>query len=265
MGRGAEGTPNYMHAKASRTTLQEILGLRDAYVAEANCQLISYSALPRGIADPYVLLLDDEVAGYAGIWNRYSPGHVSEFFVTLGLRRWCPELFRAFVEDGGATHVELQTNTLMGRVIAAMACRSLRAEKIVFQDGGAIALTAPMPGVTFSEAPDPSPNHPDSRQYRLLVGSQAVVSGGYLCHYNPPYADVYMEVEESMRRKGLGRYFVNAVMEAARSNGKIPAARCNIDNLASRATLLGAGFREVGHIVTGRIRPEFRRAEAVPR
>jgi RimJ/RimL family protein N-acetyltransferase len=36
---------------------------------------------------------------------------------------------------------------------------------------------------------------------------------------------------------------------------RVPAARCNVKNLASRATLLKAGFRLCGYLLEGRIKP----------
>ena len=40
-----------------------------------------------------------------------------------------------------------------------------------------------------------------------LIGT-AVATGGFLCHYNPPYGDIFMNVFEPYRRQGFGSYMV---------------------------------------------------------
>jgi GNAT superfamily N-acetyltransferase len=75
-----------------------------------------------------------------------------------------------------------------------------------------------------------------------------------MLHYNKPFADVYMEVQQDWRQRGLGSYFVQEVKKACYLAGRIPAARCGIANLASRNTLLKAGMAIAGHMITGTIK-----------
>jgi len=76
-------------------------------------------------------------------------------------------------------------------------------------------------------------------------------AGGALYHYNRPYGDIYMKIAEPFRGRGLGVYLVQALKAACRSRGSVPAARCNVTNLASRRTLQKAGFVPCGNLVTG--------------
>ena len=76
-----------------------------------------------------------------------------------------------------------------------------------------------------------------------------------LWHYNPPYGDIYMEVAEPFRRRGLGSYLVQEIKRACRERGGIPGARCNVNNAASRKTLQKAGFVPCGNILTGILDP----------
>lgn len=85
-----------------------------------------------------------------------------------------------------------------------------------------------------------------------------MVRGGYLCHYNPPYADVHMEVEEAWRQRGIGAWFVQEVRRAALAAGKVPAARCDVTNLLSRRTLERGGLVCCGEIVEGSLRLDLR-------
>ena len=79
--------------------------------------------------------------------------------------------------------------------------------------------------------------------------------GGVLFHYNRPYGDVYMNVLEPFRRRGLGAFLVQELKRACYEGGSLPGARCNTTNLASRKTLQKAGFVPCGHILVGRLAP----------
>ncbi len=88
----------------------------------------------------------------------------------------------------------------------------------------------------------------------LDVGGEVVATGGFMLHYNPPVADLYMEVRPDRRRCGYGAFLVQEVKKACYLAGRVPAARCSLRNSASRATLLSAGFRVSGFLLTGAIR-----------
>ena len=78
-----------------------------------------------------------------------------------------------------------------------------------------------------------------------------VGNGGILFHYNFPYGDIYMEVGEPFRRRGLGSYLVQELKRACYELGAIPGARCDPTNAASRRTLQRAGFAPFAHILIG--------------
>ncbi len=63
-----------------------------------------------------------------------------------------------------------------------------------------------------------------------------------MLHYNPPFADLYMEVREDCRRRGIGSFLIQEVKRECYLAGRVPAARTSIRNLASRACLSRAGF-----------------------
>ena len=82
----------------------------------------------------------------------------------------------------------------------------------------------------------------------IEVAGEAVATGGALHHYNPPYADLFMEVSEAHRRHGHGSYLVQELKRICYESGNKPAARCDASNLASRATLQKAGFLPCGRL-----------------
>jgi GNAT superfamily N-acetyltransferase len=79
-------------------------------------------------------------------------------------------------------------------------------------------------------------------------------AGGVLYHYNRPYGDVYMKIAEAFRRLGLGAYLVQELKAVCRKGCSVPAARCNVDNVPSRRTLLRAGFVPCGALIVGDLR-----------
>ena len=88
-------------------------------------------------------------------------------------------------------------------------------------------------------------------EWMLEVDGNAAGQGGILFHYNRPYGDLYMEVAEPFRRRGLGAWLVQELKRMAYELGAIPGARCNPANIASRQTLQKAGFTPFAHMLTG--------------
>ena len=74
-----------------------------------------------------------------------------------------------------------------------------------------------------------------------------------MLNYNMPYADIYMEVKEHARRKGYGSLMVQELKKEIYLRRRVPAARCNIRNQASKATLLKAGFSICGTWLKGNV------------
>ncbi|MEL7123389.1 MAG: GNAT family N-acetyltransferase [Bacteroidota bacterium] len=87
-----------------------------------------------------------------------------------------------------------------------------------------------------------------------LKEGQVVADGGYLTHYNPPFVDLFMEVQENHRLKGIGSFLLQEIKKECYRLGKIPAARCSINNEASKATLLKAGFSIAGFVIQGKLK-----------
>lgn len=87
----------------------------------------------------------------------------------------------------------------------------------------------------------------------LEVSGEVAATGGILYHYNPPYGDIWMEVAEAFRGRGFGTYLVQELKRICREGGKVPCARCNTDNVASRKTFQKAGFVPCAHILCGKM------------
>ena len=78
---------------------------------------------------------------------------------------------------------------------------------------------------TASEAPE-VPAEDLKWRGVIEVDGQVAATGGILFHYNRPYGDIYMDVAEPFRRRGLGSFLVQELKRVCYENGHLPAARC---------------------------------------
>ena len=240
-----------MDADARPAQLAEIAAMRELYRREMDCQVIHDSLhVRKGWTRTWLLTLGGATAGYgsvalAGPWTDKPTAF--EFFVLPDHRSHVFDLFGALLRRDGAGHVETQSNDPLLTVMLHTFCRDIAAESILFHDR--LATSLPSNGAAFRRVA------PDKTEWVLELDAQTAATGGLLWHYNPPYGDIYMEVAEPFRRRGLGSYLVQEIKRACRERGGIPAARCNVDNLASRKTLQKAGFVPCGNILTGTLNP----------
>ena len=159
-------------------------------------------------------------------------------------------MFRVLLDASGATELEAQTNMpLMLTMLEAFATE-VRDEKLLFADGPATELS--IPGAVFrGRKPD---DEGPGGEWVVVVDGTVVGGGGILKHYNPPYGDLYMEVLESARRRGVGSFLIQEMRRACREAGRVPAARCDTTNEPSRRTLERGGMVPCGRLVAGRVR-----------
>lgn len=246
-----------MEIQVRQAAYQEIEALRELYRQEANCQIIHDSILRRGMADPYLILAEGRIAGYGGIWNKHCPGRVMEFYTLPRFRSEALPMFRELLAVSQATHIEAQTNMPLMLTMLLDCAAGIAAESILFEDACVTHLTCPE-GVFRRAASEDTGTifdhkHEPVGDWVVEANGAIVATGGFLCHYNPPYGDIYMEVAETARMRGYGSYLVQEVKRACYEAGKKPAARCHRDNVASRRTLQKAGMLPCGHLLVGKV------------
>lgn len=240
-----------MNIQIRRVEYQDVEALRELYRQEANCQLIHDSALSRGLADPFLILIEGRAAGYGATWNKYYEGRLMEFYALPNFRPLALQMFRELLAASQSTHVEAQTNVPLMLSMLYDCARDIVAENILFHD--AFVSDLPCPAGCFRRAK--SDDHGAKGDWLIEADGVIMAAGGFLCHYNPPYGDIYMEVVESARRRGFGSYLVQELKRACCESGKKPAARCNPSNIASRLTLQKAGLLPCGHLLAGTVKP----------
>lgn len=243
--------------EVTRSSVEAILPMREEYRRAMVCQIVHDSYHERGFTDSYLLKIDGEVVGYASVAGDPHPPReiVKELYVTASHRASLPHLFKALVGAARPRWIEAQTNDPFLRVPLFDCATSLRADRILFDDGRTTALEPP--GVELRRIAQ------DEKQrvfehtlvpvgdWALDRDGEVVASGGLLFHYNPPYGDIHMEVAAAYRGRGYGSYLVQELKRICYGMGRVPAARCNVDNMPSRRTLERAGMAACGHIVRG--------------
>jgi GNAT superfamily N-acetyltransferase len=250
-----------MRATATPTSPGAVLPLRIRYRTEMNCQIVHDSLHRRaGWTSTYALHLDETSAGFGSVaiggpWT--GKPTIFEFYVLPLHRGRAFDLFESLLDASGARLMEIQSNDLLLAAMLHTYAREIWSEAIVFHDGVTTAL--PSNGAILEQVtPDEETRvaiaeRQGGIEWRLQVDDVVAATGGILFHYNEPYGDIYMEVAEPFRRRGLGAYLVQELKRIAYELGSIPCARCGRDNVPSRKTLQKAGFVPYAHMLNGTI------------
>lgn len=150
--------------------------------------------------------------------------------------------------------MEAQTNDIQTTQLLYQTCHYIYSDVILFEGG--VQTNFSDQGTTFRKR-RPSDlvfgQQSDEDEYVLLLNDQVIAAGGFLLHYNEPFADLYMEVDPAFRRRGFAVPILQEIKKICYLAGRIPSARCNISNPGSKASLLKAGFKMVGCMVIGEI------------
>ena len=240
--------------------LEAIVQLRDAYREAMACQIVHDSWHARGFTRSYLLLDAAGVPiGHAAVGGppRETPDILKELYLVPAQRARALAALEAVVAASGARRIEAQTNDPFLFPLLEAHGQALRSETILFADGGPTRHTAS--GAVFRPL-SPAEHtrvfahtHEPVGEWALERAGAVVATGGYALHYNPPYADLYMEVSAAQQGQGLGRYLVQELRRVCRAAGRVPAARCHESNVASQATLIAGGMVRCGRIVSAKL------------
>jgi GNAT superfamily N-acetyltransferase len=247
-----------MELRAIRTTLKEIQSLRLLYLQEINAEVRYNACHERGWTDSYLLTANGLTVGYGSVMGQEIKNRdtIFECYVIPSFRSIAHSVFAELLRESGVRFIECQTNDpILPALIYAFASQ-IHSPVILFK-AGTVTRYSP-PGVVFRPRQEGDllfeHHHEPEGDYVLEVEGKIVASGGFLTHYNMPFADIYMEVTEGFRRRGLGSYIVQQVKRECYLAGRVPAARCSIENAASRSTLLRAGLEIAGYMLLGEVK-----------
>jgi GNAT superfamily N-acetyltransferase len=255
-----------MHLLAKVSSAQKILPLRTRFREEMNCQIVKDSIHRRdGWTLSYLLEVGGTKAGFgsvaiAGPWK--DKPTIIEFYLLPEYRVRAFDFFEVLLASSPALFFEAQSNDLMLTMMALTYGHDIVTESIVFHDqlatthgaGGAMlrSLTAAEEVCACIE------RRQGGGEWVLELDGNQVAKGGILFHYNRPYGDIYMDVNEQFRQRGLGSYLVQELKRECYNFGAVPCARCNPTNVASRRTLQRAGFVPFAHILVGSLTSEVK-------
>jgi GNAT superfamily N-acetyltransferase len=252
---------NPMELSATPVAVEEIAPWRDLYRQEMNCQIVHDSLHSRhNWTQSYRLSAGGATVGYGAIvtggpW--VGKPTLFEFYVLPQFRSRAFDLFEALLAASRPVGIEIQTNDPLLTVMFHTYARDVASESILYHDRLTTAHEV-RSAVVRRATPDDAARIASSgldaeAKWLLEVDGTVAATGGILFHYNRPYGDIYMQVAEPFRRRGLGCYLVQELKRICYERGNVPAARCNTGNVASRKTLQKAGFVPCGNILTGSV------------
>lgn len=253
-----------MRVQAKVSCASGVLPFRERYREEMNCQIVHDSIHRRtGWSLIYTLELDAAPVGFGSVaiggpWK--DKPTLFEFYVVPEHRDFAFGLFEGLLSVSEPQYMEIQSNDPLLGVMLHTYARDIASEKIVFHDK--LSARLPANGATLRRITSDEETRAciEQRQggpeWVLELDGNIAGQGGILFHYNRPYGDIYMEVAEAFRRRGLGSYLVQELKRAAYDLHSVPCARCSPTNIASRRTLQRAGFVPFAHMLTGVISAE---------
>ncbi len=248
-----------MSIKVLKVELSEILSLRNLFLQENNFQIRYNACHERGWTDSYILIHNNKKIGYGSVRgkeNHADRDSVFEFYIVPPYRNIASIAFQELLHVCAATFIECQSNDFLLTSLLYQFGENINAEVILFGDNTKTLLKSE--NVIFRKAKDDDIMFEHKAEpegdYVLAMNNEIIASGGFLLHYNKPFADLYMEVKEDHRKKGYGSFLIQEIKNECYIAGRVPAARCNIDNVASRSTLLKAGLSIAGYLLLGKVR-----------
>jgi GNAT superfamily N-acetyltransferase len=248
-----------MKIEATKTTLKEILSLRNLFLQESNFQIRYNASHERGRTDSYKISVDTIIIGYGSLKGNENPAErntIFEFYIIPSFRHLSSGAFAKLLNISSASFIECQSNDILLNSMLYEYGQNINANVVLFKDQ--IATFHHLDDVKFRKRNDGDVIFEHKLEpegdYVLEKNNQIVATGGFLLHYNVPFADLYMEVRQDYRRQGLGSFLLQEVKKQCYLATRVPAARCDIENIASRATLQKAGMAVAGFLLLGTVK-----------
>ena len=248
-----------MKLNVNKVSLKEILYLRNLFLQENNFQIRYNACHERGWTDSYLFNFNSETIGYGSVKgkeNLDARDTVFEFYLIPSFRNLSKSFFLELINISKASFIECQSNDLLLTSILYQHVQDINSDVILFEENYSSVMKSDIAlfrkrhdnDVIFEHKSEPV------GEFVLEVNERVVATGGILLHYNIPFADLYMEVEEIHRKKGLGSFLIQEIKRECYLAGRVPAARTGILNIASQATLTKAGLKIAGFMLLGHLK-----------
>jgi GNAT superfamily N-acetyltransferase len=245
-----------MNIEVINVPLSEIASLRELYLAENNFLIRYHARHERGWSDSWLLMVNNKKVGYGSVMGKEELTHrdtIFEFYIDPAYRNKTSEIFKAFLKSTGAAYIECQTNEKILTALLFEFATNIESDTFLFKDSEKTALNLNRVNFRMREKQDTIFHHKLEPEGNFVLdqNGSVVATGGFMLHYNKPFADLYMEVDEPYRKMGYGSFLIQELKKECYLAGRVPAARCNKSNVASRNTLQKAGFVVSGFMASG--------------
>jgi GNAT superfamily N-acetyltransferase len=236
----------------ARCRRSQIGPLRALFLQELNAQCRYDAAHWRKGTTEFLIRHDGRAVGYGSVKDLHeSRGTVFEFYLVPAMRDRALAVLRELTTVSNAEAAECQTNDLFYASLVRQLSADVTSDTILFGVGQTNELTSADGLFRPRRKKDRIFEHhvEPVGDFVVDVGGEVVGTGGFLLHYNPPFADIYMEVREEARRRGYGSFLIQGLIAECYLTGRVPAARTSTDNIASQRTLARGGLRECGRML----------------
>ncbi|MEM6632101.1 MAG: GNAT family N-acetyltransferase [Bacteroidota bacterium] len=239
-------------------SLAEILSLREHFLKENPFQIRYHACHERGWSDSYLIQMGEKPIGYSSVKGKEELSDrdaIFEFYLLPEFQKFSSDIFSELLKETKVVYIESQSNEPLLTSCLYEFGKNIYADVILFEDGKPTDFS--FPHLTFRKR-NPGENvfgklERDAGAYVLEEAGEIIADGGFLTHYNLPFADLYMEVREDRRKQGYGSFILQEIKKLCYQEGRVPAARCNLANKASQATLKKAGMKICGFMLTGEV------------
>ncbi len=244
-----------MHLEVRKTELSNILLLRGLFLQEANTQIRYNACHERGWSDSYLIMINTIPIGYGSVKGQDLSDRdtIFEFYIIPSHRNLSAQLFQELILASNVKFIECQSNDILLPSLIFEFAININSTVILFSDHAVTHLA--VPDIVFKKRinEDSLFEHKDEPEgsHVIISNGEVIATGGFLLHYNMPFSDIYMEVREDQRKKGIGSYLIQELKRESYVAGRVPAARCNIENQASKSCLIKAGFKVAGFMMSG--------------
>ena len=231
---------------------------RGLFLQENNFQIRYNACHERGWSDSWLISFSDRAIGYGSVKGKddlKDRDAIFEFYVIPSYAKHARDIFGTLLTATQAKFIECQSNNLLLSSMLYEYSSGIFADTVLLKEHVTTDLKTPEATFRprkesdsiFAHAVEPVGS------YVLEHRGEVVATGGFLLHYNIPFADLYMEVREDSRRKGFASFLLQEVKRECYLHGRVPAARCGVDNLGSRKSLINAGLTVSGYMLTGEV------------
>jgi GNAT superfamily N-acetyltransferase len=239
-----------------RARFSKIQRLRALFLQEINAQVRYDAAHTRSGTTEYLIGGHGRDLGYGSVKDAQAgAGTLFEFYLVPAFRTDALDVLRRLADVSKADALECQTNDPFYAPVMQKLCGEVTSDTILFAAGDSNGLQSADGVFRRRRRSDRIFEHQVEPvgDFVIEAAGAVVATGGFLLHYNPPFADLYMEARADARRRGYGSFLIQELITECYLAGRVPAARTSIDNLASQRTLLKGGLRECGRVLRGQI------------